>query len=335
MAGAADYTSHHEEHGLGSNVDSEEIQSIRMRQRDGRQTSQALSGTQDTDKHDFASNTEASIPASHAPAIAPKETHHIAELRTPYGQSQPSSPTYPENPYESARSSGNYPRKTVSFPQPIESAPDGHTFRRNTTIGTVGTNYSESFEQTRPWDQKSILSLDGGGIRGYSALLIIKALMREIGKLERSEKAGDKDCDGPATSSFHPVNSSPTMATKRDTSPSPLGFRETNSDTSCWLPCHYFDYMAGTSTGGLISIMLGRLRMSIDDCISEYERLGADVFAHSRWFHIKSAFWSPREKYNHRSLERVIQKLVNDRVPKLGTFPGGKTFAFDENRCRV
>ena len=26
-----------------------------------------------------------------------------------------------------------------------------------------------------------------------------------------------------------------------------------------YLPCHYFDYMAGTSPGGLISIMLGRL----------------------------------------------------------------------------
>ena len=27
------------------------------------------------------------------------------------------------------------------------------------------------------------------------------------------------------------------------------------------LPCQYFDLMGGTSTGGLIAIMLGRLRM--------------------------------------------------------------------------
>ena len=48
--------------------------------------------------------------------------------------------------------------------------------------------------------------------------------------------------------------------------------------TSHYLPCHYVDYVSGTSTGGLIAIMLGRLRMSIDDCIEEYERLSAGVF---------------------------------------------------------
>ena len=107
------------------------------------------------------------------------------------------------------------------------------------------------------------------------------------------------------------------------------------TETSQWLPCHYFDYMAGTSTGGLISIMLGRLRMNIDDCIADYEKLGGEVFAHSRWFHLRSPFWFPREKYNHRVLEQVVQDVVARRVPKIGGFPGGKTFAFDENRCRV
>ncbi|KAL8700206.1 MAG: hypothetical protein Q9201_005575 [Fulgogasparrea decipioides] len=95
--------------------------------------------------------------------------------------------------------------------------------------------------------------------------------------------------------------------------------------------------MAGTSTGGLISIMLGRLRMNVDDCIEEYETLGGKVFGRSRWFHIRSIppFWLPREKYNHRTLESVTQNLIDRRIPKIGRFPGGKTFAFDENRCRV
>ena len=75
--------------------------------------------------------------------------------------------------------------------------------------------------------------------------------------------------------------------------------------------------------------------MNIDDCISEYEKLGAEVFGHSRWFHIRSLLWWPRDKYNHRVLENVIKDVVGRRVPKVPEFPGGQNFSFDENRCRV
>lgn len=45
-------------------------------------------------------------------------------------------------------------------------------------------------------------------------------------------------------------------------------------------PCDYFDMIGGTSTGGLIAIMLGRLRMSVDECIEEYKKLSTRVFTH-------------------------------------------------------
>lgn len=32
-------------------------------------------------------------------------------------------------------------------------------------------------------------------------------------------------------------------------------------------PCDFFNMIGGTSTGGLIAIMLGRMKMSVDDCI--------------------------------------------------------------------
>lgn len=75
--------------------------------------------------------------------------------------------------------------------------------------------------------------------------------------------------------------------------------------------------------------------MNIEDCISDYETLGAQVFGHSRWFHIRSCLWWPRDKYDSRILEDVLKEVVRKRVPKVPEFPGGGNFAFDENRCRV
>ncbi|KAG8908731.1 hypothetical protein FRB99_002969 [Tulasnella sp. 403] len=43
-------------------------------------------------------------------------------------------------------------------------------------------------------------------------------------------------------------------------------------------PCDYFDLIGGTSTGGLIAIMLGRLRMTIPQCIRAYRELAQAVF---------------------------------------------------------
>ncbi|KAH6981463.1 hypothetical protein EDB80DRAFT_899547 [Ilyonectria destructans] len=75
-----------------------------------------------------------------------------------------------------------------------------------------------------------LLSLDGGGVRGLSSLMILQNLMSTI------------DPDSPPK------------------------------------PCDYFDMIGGTSTGGLIVIMLGRLRMTIDECITAYTSLSNKVF---------------------------------------------------------
>ena len=62
-----------------------------------------------------------------------------------------------------------------------------------------------------------LLSLDGGGVRGLSSLLILKHVMEKI----------------------DPINPPK--------------------------PCDYFDMIGGTSSGGLIAIMLGCLEML--DCM--------------------------------------------------------------------
>lgn len=43
-------------------------------------------------------------------------------------------------------------------------------------------------------------------------------------------------------------------------------------------PCEYFDMIGGTSTGGIIAIMLGRLKMTVEECIDAYVSLSEKVF---------------------------------------------------------
>ena len=68
-----------------------------------------------------------------------------------------------------------------------------------------------------------ILSLDGGGVRGLSSVLILKFLLMRL-KFEEEKLTGKNLADYPE-------------------------------------PWKYFDLICGTSTGGLLALMLGRLRM--------------------------------------------------------------------------
>ena len=73
------------------------------------------------------------------------------------------------------------------------------------------------------------------------------------------------------------------------------------------LPCHYFDFMYGTSTGGLIATILGRLRMTVDEGLELYRSVGDDLFGKRR-SHIPLT-----TKYYHQPLEKAVQKVVQTR----------------------
>ncbi|KAH9892376.1 FabD/lysophospholipase-like protein [Xylariomycetidae sp. FL2044] len=84
-----------------------------------------------------------------------------------------------------------------------------------------------------------ILSLDGGGVRGYSMFIIIQELMHRT----YVEMEG--------------------RAPRRDQIPK---------------PCDHFDLIVGTGTGGLIALMLGRLRLDLEQCKELYVRMTRMVF---------------------------------------------------------
>ncbi|KAG8527342.1 uncharacterized protein KY384_007494 [Bacidia gigantensis] len=81
----------------------------------------------------------------------------------------------------------------------------------------------------------NLLSLDGGGIRGISSILILHEIMQ---RLQHDQK----------------LESLPR-------------------------PCDYFHLIGGTSTGGLIALMLGRLKMTTKETLKAYNTIAGAVFS--------------------------------------------------------
>ena len=126
-----------------------------------------------------------------------------------------------------------------------------------------------------------LLSLDGGGVRGLSALAIVQQLMISI------------DPDNPP------------------------------------LPADYFDMIGGTSTGGLIAIMLGRLRMTVDACMEAYAAMGDRIFAKKR--HRLTFKGYIQGRFDSDELERCVKEILIRR----GLGPDALLRDDSPNACKV
>ncbi|WPH00546.1 Hypothetical protein R9X50_00337500 [Acrodontium crateriforme] len=196
-----------------------------------------------------------------------------------------------------------------------------------------------------------LLTLDGGGIRGYSSLLIMKALMHEIWlweqKLDAEEASQiveeDSKVDSPtdtqqtsgellrgrpqvadalgnhsehveaqfgvSVESSAPENITPSHVQStihKDNLTASATVKKALSEEEL-LPCHYFDFMFGTSTGGLIATMLGRLRMTVSEGLDLYRQVGDDLFGRRR------SSIPLMTKYHHEPLEKAVQAIVGAR----------------------
>ena len=58
--------------------------------------------------------------------------------------------------------------------------------------------------------------------------------------------------------------------------------------------------------------MLGRLGMTVDQCLEEYENLADRVFKHARVFQVRRLppLFFPRSKYNKQHLEDIIKEVA-------------------------
>ena len=73
--------------------------------------------------------------------------------------------------------------------------------------------------------------------------------------------------------------------------------------------------IGGTSTGGLIAIMLGRFEMNIDECIDAYVALFDQVFQ-KKW-HRVTINGQVQGRFDTEELERSIREIVK-RKDKAG-----------------
>ena len=73
-----------------------------------------------------------------------------------------------------------------------------------------------------------------------------------------------------------------------------------------------FGFAAGTSTGGLIAIMLARLGMSLEECIHEYDKLSKVIFKKKRIRgRLSGGLW--RAKYYGGRLRDSVKQLLEKR----------------------
>ncbi|RDW92542.1 hypothetical protein BP5796_01936 [Coleophoma crateriformis] len=121
-----------------------------------------------------------------------------------------------------------------------------------------------------------LLSLDGGGVRGLSTLFILKGIMD---RLNHERKILHQE-------------------------------QQMTADFEALKPCDVFDLIGGTSTGGLIAIMLGRLEMDVDQCITAYSDLAAVVFGEKlnrMPFNIQAQV---QPRFDSAKLKTTVQKVI-------------------------
>lgn len=85
-----------------------------------------------------------------------------------------------------------------------------------------------------------------------------------------------------------------------------------NGTSSDLHPHHVFQLVAGTSTGGLISLMLGKMELTVAECITQYEALSKMIFGKK---HIRGRITHglAPARYSGKRLQRCIRDLLRAR----------------------
>ena len=104
---------------------------------------------------------------------------------------------------------------------------------------------------------------------------------------------------------------------------------EGSASTEAVEPQDVFDFAAGTSTGGLIAIMLGKLGMNLKECIQAYHDLSRNIFG-KRHLRGRITHGLAPTKYSGTCLERRTKELIESK-----DFEVNLPMASDVDRDRI
>jgi hypothetical protein len=85
----------------------------------------------------------------------------------------------------------------------------------------------------------------------------------------------------------------------------------------------------------LTSIMLGRLRMSAEESIAEYQTLSAEIFSSPRWASVRGPVPWPRDKYNGKTIQNAVDNVVKRRMSPNERSIGAGNFNSPPGACRT
>lgn len=100
-------------------------------------------------------------------------------------------------------------------------------------------------------------------------------------------------------------------------------------------PWQVFDMIGGTSTGGIIAVMLGTLRMTLDECHDAYVQLAKTIFKPKRCrFNILGRgldVLSASERFDSQKFEEVVKAIISKRRGS----PTERLYFPEDDGCKV